>query len=74
MTVRASGLAGKGLHGSVSALFPKVDVRADFVIFTAGAADTKFFGIFHYGLPIGHVLCYTITHEGYGLLSQSLVW
>ena len=23
---------------------------------------------------IGHVLCYTITHEGYGLLSQSLVW
>ena len=44
MTVRASGLAGKGLHSSVPALFPKVDVGAAFVIFTA---DAKFFGIFH---------------------------
>ena len=36
------------LGASVPALFPKVDIGAAFVIFTAGVADTKFFSIFHY--------------------------
>ena len=34
-------------------------------------ADAIFFCVLHQGLPILHVLCYTLAHEGYGLLSCS---
>ena len=73
MTVGPSGLAGQGRHTSVPALFPEVDVRTAFVVLPAGAADTVFFCVLHQGLPVGHVLCYTLVHEEYGLLSGCCV-
>ena len=71
MAVRSPGLAGKGCRTSIPALLPEVDVRSALVIFSAGAADTVFFCVLHERLPVCHVLCYTLFHEGYGLLSPS---
>ena len=71
MTVRASGLAGEGRHTSIPTLLPEVDVRPAFVVLSAGTANAVFLGILHQRLPIRHVLCYTLAHEGYGLLSES---
>ena len=62
--VRTSGLAGQRFHTSIPARLPKVDIRPAFVIFPAGPAYAIFRRILHEGLPIPHVLCYTITHEG----------
>ena len=69
MTVGASGLAGKGRHTSVPELHSEIDVRPALVVFPAGTAHAVFFCVLHQGLPICHVLCYTLAHEGYGLLS-----
>ena len=69
MAVGASGLAGQGRHTSVPALPPEIDVRPALVVLPTGAADAVFLRVLHQGLPIGHVLCYTFAHEGYGLLS-----
>ena len=71
MTVRASGLAAEGRHASIPTLLPEVDVRPAFVVLSAGTANAVFLGILHQRLPIRHVLCYTLAHEGYGLLSPS---
>ena len=68
MTVWASGLAGEGRHTSIPTL---LDVRPAFVVLSAGTANAVFLGILHQRLPILHVLCYTLAHEGYGLLSPS---
>ena len=64
MAVRASGLAGEERLTSIPALLPKVDVRPTFVVLSAGAADAVLFCVFHQRLPIRHVLCYTLAHEG----------
>ena len=64
MTVRASGLAAQGLHCSVPTGLPEVDIRPALVVLPAGPADTVFLCVFHQGLPIRHVLCYTLVHEG----------
>ena len=40
-------------------------------IFPTGAADAVFFCVLHERLPVCHVLCYTLVHERYGLLSPS---
>ena len=71
MAVGASGLAGQGLHRSIPAGLPEVDVRPALVILPAGTAHAVFLCICHQGLPICHVLCYTLAHEGYGPLSLS---
>ena len=71
MAVGPSGLTGQGGHTSVPAGFPKVDVRPALVVLPAGTADAVFLRVFHQGLPIRHVLCYTLAHEGYGPLSSS---
>ena len=71
MAVGPPGLAAQGFHGSIPASLPEVDIRPAFVILPAGAADAIFFCILHQGLPVCHVLCYTLAHEGYGLLSSS---
>ena len=74
MMVRAAGLAGKRLDAPVPAGFPEIDVGAAFVVFAAGSADAVFLSILHEGLPITHILCYTVRHEGSGLLSLSCLW
>ena len=71
MAVRPSGLAGQRLHRSIPARLSEVDVRAALVVLPAGSADAVFLRVFHQGLPIYHVLCYTLDHEGYGTLSSS---
>ena len=69
VAVGPSGLAGQGRHTSIPTLLPEVDVRPAFVVLSAGTANAVFLGILHQRLPIRHVLCYTLAHEGYGLLS-----
>ena len=64
-------LAGQRLHHSVPAGLPEVDVRPALVVLPAGPAHAIFLRIFHHGLPIRHVLCYTFAHEGYSSLSSS---
>ena len=71
MAVRPSGLADQGCRTSIPALLPEVDVRPALVVFPTGAADAVFFCILHERLPVCHVLCYTLVHERYGLLSSS---
>ena len=71
MAVRASGLAGEGRHTSIPTLLPKIDVQPAFVVLPAGTANAAFLGILHQRLPVCHVLCYTLAHEGVDLLSKS---
>jgi len=71
MAVGTSGLTGQRLHRSIPAGFPEADIRPALVVFSAGSAHAVFLRVFHQGLPICHVLCYTLAHEGYGPLSLS---
>lgn len=71
VAVGSSGLTGQGLQRTIPTFSPEVDIRPAFVILSAGSADAIFFCVFHKGLAICHVLCYTFTHEGTGLLSSS---
>ena len=72
MAVGFAGLAGQGCHTPIPAGLPEVDIGPAFVVFPAGAADAIFLCVLHQGLPIRHVLCYTLAHEGCGLLSVLL--
>ena len=72
VTVGPPGLAGQGCRSSIPAGLPEVDVRPALVVLSAGPADAVFLRIFHWGLPICHVLCYTLAHEGYGLFVKLL--
>ena len=74
MTVRPSGLTAKGFYRTVPATAPEVDVGASFVVFAAGSANTILFCVLHQELPILHVLCYTVAHEGCGSFRLRLVW
>ena len=74
MTVWPPGSASQGFHTSVPSGPPEVDIGPSTVIFSAGLADTVFFSVLHQGLPICHVLCYTLAHEGCGPLSLVGVW
>ena len=47
VTMRTSGLTGQGLHTSVPATLPEVDIRPAFVIFPTGTADAVFRRVFH---------------------------
>lgn len=47
MTVGPSGLAGQGLHTSVPARLPEVDIRPAFVVLSACPADAEFLCILH---------------------------
>lgn len=47
VAVRSSGLAGKRFHCSVPATTPEIDVRAPFVVFPAGSADSILLCVFH---------------------------
>ena len=74
MLPRYAGLGGfvvvcEGCSVSVPALPPEVNVRPAFVVLAAGAAYTVLLRVFHQRLPVFHVLCYTLFHEGYGFLS-----
>ena len=71
MAVGTSGLTGQRLHRSIPAGFPEVDIRPALVVFSAGSAHAVFLRVFYQGLPIRHVLCYTLAHEGYDPLSLS---
>ena len=71
MAVGPPGLTGQGLHGPVPAGLPEVDVRTAFVVLPAGPTLAVFFRVLYQGLPVCHVLCYTLSHEGYGPLSFS---
>ena len=74
MAVRPSGLTAKGFYRPVPATAPEVDVGASFVVFAAGSANTILFCVLHQELPILHVLCYTVAHEGCGSFRLRLVW
>ena len=74
MAVRPSGLTAKGFYCPIPATAPEVDVGASFVVFAAGSANAILLCVLHQGLPILHVLCYTVAHEGCGPLSVGLVW
>jgi len=56
-------MAGQRFQCPVISGFPKVDKRPAAVIFPACAADAKFLRIANQGLPVLHVLCYTV-HAG----------
>ncbi len=71
MAVGPPGLAGQRSHRSVPAGLSEVEVRPALVVFPASTADAVFLRVFHKGLPVCHILCYTLAHEGYGLLSYS---
>lgn len=62
VAVRASGLAGQGLQGTVVAGTPEVDVRPVLVVLPAGPAYAVLLGIGEQRLAVFHVLCYT-AHE-----------
>ena len=57
MTVRTSGLAGKGLHSSVPALFPKVDVGAACVILLLMRDMVSFHKVLLGNLTLTHEAC-----------------
>ena len=67
MTVRTYGLAGQGCCTPIPVGLLEIDVRRALVVFPAGLAAPVFLCIFHQGLPIFHVVCYTFAHEGHGL-------
>ena len=69
MAVGPPGLTGQGLCRAVPASLPEINVGPALVVLPAGTDDAVFLRIFHQGLPIRHVLCYTFAHEGYGPLS-----
>ena len=71
MAVGTPGLTGQRARRSVPAGLPEVDVRPALVVLPAGTAHAVFLRILHQGLPICHVLCYTLAHEGYSPLSFS---
>ena len=66
MTVRPSGLTAKGFYRTVPATAPEADVGTSLVVFAAGSANAILLCVLHQGLPIPHVLCYSVAHEGYG--------
>ena len=66
MAERASGPAGERVRSPVPALPPEADIGATFVIPPAGTADALLFGLFHQGLTVAHILCYSFAHERYG--------
>ena len=59
----------EGCSVSVTALPPEADVLPAFVVIAAGAAYAVLLRVFHQRLPVFHVLCCILFHEGYGLLS-----
>ena len=65
------GLADQGFCSTIPASPPEVDIRPALVKLPAGTADAVFLRVLHQGLPVCHVLCYTLAHEGYGPLSSS---
>lgn len=69
-----SGLADERLYRSIPTAEPEVDVGASLVVFAASPADTILLCILHQGLPILHVLYYTIAHEGCGSFCLRSVW
>lgn len=71
MAVRPPRLAGQRCHAPIPPGLPEVDVRPALVVLPTGSADAIFLRVLHQGLPICHVLCYTLAHEGYGPLSLS---
>ena len=70
MAVGTSGPVGQGPHTAIPAALPEVDIRPAFVVLSTCSAHAVFRRVFHQGLPVPHVLCYT-GHEGYGPLSVS---
>ena len=62
--MRTSGLAGQRRRTSIPACLPVVDIRPAFVVFPARTAHAIFSCILHEGLPVLHILCYTLTHKG----------
>ena len=70
VAVGPSGLTGQGIYCSIPTSTPEIDIGPTLVIFPAGMLYAMLFRVFHEGLSVPHVLCYT-GHEGYGLLSVS---
>ena len=72
IAVRTTGLADLGFYTPIPATPPEVDIRPALVVLPTGTADHVFLRIFHQGLSVCHVLCYTLSHEGCALLSVVL--
>ena len=60
MAVRPPGLATQGAEAAVIASLPEVDVGPALVVLAGGTAHPMFCDILQEGLPVFHILCYTI--------------
>ena len=72
MAVGASALTAERFHCAVPPGFLEIDVGTRLVVFPAGSAYSVFFCVLHQGLPILHVLCYTV-HERWGTSFQRML-
>ena len=54
--------AGQRLDAAVESRLPTVDVRPALVVPAAGLRNTMFLNIFHQGVAVFHIFCYTV-HE-----------
>ena len=60
MAVRTFGLASEGLHASIPAGPPEVDIRPVPIVLPAGTAYAVLLRVFRSGLPICYVLVIVI--------------
>ena len=60
--MRFARFACQGFQCSIESFLPEVDVRPAFVVLPARSAYTVLLAIFHQGVAVFHVLCYTL-HE-----------
>ena len=72
MAARTTGLADQGFYTPIPATPSEVDIRPVLLVLPAGTADAIFLRIFYDRLSVCHVLCYTLSHKGCGLLSVLL--
>ena len=72
MAARTTGLADQGFYTPIPATPSEVDIRPVLLVLPAGTADHVFLRIFHQGLSVCLILCYTLSYEGCGLLSVLL--
>ena len=63
VAVRAAGAVGQGFLRPIVPRFPEVDVRPTLVVLPARSADSVLLRVLQKGLPVAHVLCYTV-HVG----------
>ena len=60
MAVWSPGLAAQGTEAAVITLLPEVDIGPALVVPAGGTAHPVLLGVLQEGLPVFHILCYTI--------------